>query len=696
MCENRGGVGASRGLSRLAQLVQANPNRVPSRSEIQQQASSAGPSHISDLHLVDTQNGLRVEIRSQGRGGHTISSLSSVLGISVTQVWQVVTRNNQALRATWTYVYEDEHWPGTSAARRRLTNEGNTPLLTGNATQVQSVFEHWPVPISTNPPLQFPVSERFLTRARDHRLTLRARSASPSARIVLELAEHLENDAQQLKDYIELYQTFIAKDLGNVSSMLSLESMLNALDRHPKNGHDDLNELRQLRTRLIAFRTRYAQEMVANPPHIAGTVRSGATTIANMLRTRLNNAANIQHLENFLRNRPLVSNGAAIHRRIERAVSGAMGALSRSSIAGQILQESVLPLLATLDGEAPSGPQNLLSILTLAPSAVGNVAGPSSLWIAVSTVYGPVLAKHFGTNYAASAAMSARLFRLCGITQAHINTINNQLSAGNTAGANRTITQNMQAGRVGTSIMAVINLAILLYVSTGSQRDSFAYWGNVVASMFGSAAAIQSAMASFRVLDATSRAGIIASGVGTAAGVAASIVAVGLNLYAMRSAIEADDIVGAMVAGSGAFGAALSSVGFILAAASETSIVAGLIGTAAAASVGAILMAIGAAVGIVAGIVGVVISVTTEGSQSTFNAYWRHIGRAGGPLYGSQGQRAGLWQEYQSILSDYDDFDWWDVHPNYCKELESVGFSPAYLALIVNEEEDEVNRRLAL
>jgi hypothetical protein len=93
--------------------------------------------------------------------------------------------------------------------------------------------------------------------------------------------------------------------------------------------------------------------------------------------------------------------------------------------------------------------------------------------------------------------------------------------------------------------------------------------------------------------------------------------------------------------------------------------------------------------------VSLVRDILTAGSQKTFEELLARFNRDGGPYREAAAVRPSLQAAFNTLQGEQHPVDFWDAHPDKCGELSDLGLSAERIAIVVDEELEEVNTRLS-
>jgi hypothetical protein len=350
-------------------------------------------------------------------------------------------------------------------------------------------------------------------------------------------------------------------------------------------------------------------------------------------------------------------------------------------------------------GSPPTGDAPLVvlvkSLVQVGPGAIGNLPGPSTLGAAVVEMAGLVFMPKVMGDPVAAGTMSARLYRglvvAAGIDGKAGMPVRVGLMEATQRGDLSAIRKISWSSRFMTSQgwcagIAAANAIAFYFAITSDDSSTLRKWSNIAAS--GSGTALGVALISFGRFGSLLSRGIITGTAAKALGVVGGIAAAISGTITAKEEFGAGDNTGGWVATAGAVGGVLSVAGFLVAAGAATS------ATGVGAPVGMGLMVVGAVLAVGSGVVSAVRGFLTAGSQTLWIAVLDHLNRPGGPISLTANERPKLRAAFDDVYSHRKSASFWDVALANANDLQDLGFTPAQIAVIVNESEAQVQAQL--
>jgi len=681
-----------------------------------------------------------VMIRGRGRsrvavvdmrrlGTKSVSRLGRLFHLRIEQVMRALVR-----RRANAHVVPELHaqtafsWNGLAQARRDLRDARPTVYYMGQT--LGNPRGNFRVPGGLRNPIVLPITSGFerdfaayqawLERERRRGL-LRA-----PLRAVLDQVGSIRIHNQILKSNNDSVRDLISPRLRDLSLLQSLSLMTATMVRFPKStpDADDARGIATFQRHLREVTTAANDVMLTRPVGYEWWTANIRETSGALLRL-LGDSTLARNMAVVARHWDLVD--ATDRTRIEQSFLESYRLLVASPRAEEAIRhlQPVLEALAA-DFTAPSSipptlssgfrtaltlrlpqstGQTALGYLALAAGigsrTVANLPGPNAFAVALLNVIGPTLMTTIARSDDAGRLGGLVYRALVAVTRleaSEANTLLQHVARGNHQGMAdaRSLITRKWPGRSAGGFLVLLNIAAMLNVWVSNEQLTLRNWTDLISSGIG---ATLGATRILVTLDRLEDARVLSSLARGAGGKALGLLGGALAIYSGTELAIAEyrsgDITGALLAGGEVAGGTVSVVGFLMAAGAANSW----------NGVGEVLMLIGALVGLVSFIWSSLRDYFTSGPKKVAEGMLGQFRRRGGAydlLRMTQGDMPDesrrrvrqLQAKVDALVEKFNDANFWNISLDGAETLLDLDFYPAHIAVLTNEDEDDVIRRL--
>ena len=545
-------------------------------------------------------------------------------------------------------------------------------------------------------------------------------------RAMLDVVATIRAYNQTLRSYADSRRDLIAPRMQDLSLLQSMNLMLAAMVQFPKISPDaeDTRDVAQFRSQLREV-TGLANDIMLNNPVGYEWWTANIHRTSGELFNLLADASLAQNAAVVARHWDLVD--SADRMRIEQTFLEAYRLLVSSPREDDAVRhlQPVLDALAAEVGPPSSVPlglspgfraaltlslsrsdsQTALLYLALAAGAgsrtVANLPGPNSFAVALLNVVGPTLMGRISDPEAAGRLGGLVYRALVAVTRLDADEAGRLLrhvAQGNHQGMSdaRELITSKWPGRSTGGLLVLLNLTAMLNVWVSNEHLTLRNWADLIGSGISATLGVARILATLdRLEDARILTSLTRGAGGRALGLLGSALAIYSGTELAITEYRSGDITGALLAGADVLGGTVSVVGFLMAAGAAN----------AWNGVGEVLMLIGAIIGLVSFIWSSLREYFTAGPKRVAEGMLEQFRRNGGAYdlllitvddmpADSQRRVRQLRQQVDALASKLNDTDFWNVSQDGAETLLNLDFCPPHIAILTDEDEDDVIRLL--